>query len=131
MTFASSFQAAVGLSAFVAIVGCGSSTSSGNAFKNNGNGTNAYGADATSGDDGGGGGGGSSGGYSSSSGSGGGTSSSNGGGSACPSSCSTDSDCQNSCPAVTNGLNCCDTASSTCFSTQMAACPAPTVGAAE
>jgi hypothetical protein len=132
MSLVSSIQAGLCLSAVAAIVGCGTSnTSAADGFKGTGNGTNAYGSDsgfdATSngGDDGGS--------YQSSSsggGSGSGSSSSGGGGTACAPSCAQDSDCQNSCPAVAGGgTNCCDTMSTTCFSTPSSTCPSGQVGA--
>ena len=45
----------------------------------------------------------------------------------CVSHCTTDNDCQNSCPSVDGGVSCCDTASSVCFNSATAACPAPAV----
>lgn len=137
MSLASSFKTAAWLSALVAIIGCGSSTSpstggfgGGNGSSNGGfsnNGANGD-FDATAGGD-------DSGGYASSSSSGGGLSSGNtassGGSSTCVSTCTQDSDCQNSCgtpPA--GGIYCCDT-STGCFASQMAACPSQPVGAAE
>src|SRR5690242_8699961 len=45
----------------------------------------------------------------------------------CVSSCTSDQDCANSCPAVANGVNCCDTATGVCFSSQTQQCPAPPV----
>ena len=41
----------------------------------------------------------------------------------CVRKCAVDLDCQNSCPAVPGGLNCCDSATNVCYSTQMNVCP--------
>lgn len=43
----------------------------------------------------------------------------------CVNHCTTDSDCQNSCPSVASGINCCDTATSTCYPASTATCPVP------
>ena len=45
----------------------------------------------------------------------------------CVAHCTTDNDCQSSCPGVDGGVSCCDTASSVCFNSATAACPAPAV----
>jgi hypothetical protein len=130
MTFASSFRTALSFSAALAIVGCGSSGTSSNAFRNGGGGS---GLDATaSGDDGGSSSGGSSGGYASSSGGNGSSGGSGSSGGGCPGSCNVDTDCQNTCPAAPSGSsNCCEGSSHTCYVTMTAACPAQQTGAAE
>jgi hypothetical protein len=43
----------------------------------------------------------------------------------CVASCAADQDCQKSCPSVQNGVNCCDTATGVCFSSQTQQCPVP------
>jgi hypothetical protein len=44
----------------------------------------------------------------------------------CAPGCKTDSDCQSSCPAISGGVQCCDTKSGACFGSKTSACPAPT-----
>jgi len=43
----------------------------------------------------------------------------------CAPSCKTDSDCTNSCPALAGGVQCCDTATNTCWGSKTSACPKP------
>ncbi|WP_146653937.1 hypothetical protein [Labilithrix luteola] len=42
----------------------------------------------------------------------------------CAPKCTVDSDCSKSCPAVANAVSCCDTATSTCYTSQTQTCPA-------
>lgn len=41
----------------------------------------------------------------------------------CVSSCTQDTECQNSCPTITNGIQCCDKATSACYASATSACP--------
>jgi hypothetical protein len=41
----------------------------------------------------------------------------------CPNTCATDSDCQATCAIVTGAVNCCDTGTSSCFTSDSTQCP--------
>lgn len=43
----------------------------------------------------------------------------------CVPTCTKDYDCANSCPAVTGGVQCCDTNARACFGSKTATCPKP------
>ena len=130
MKLASLIGCCAGLYAGIVVAGCGGSSTTSPSANQLGSSGGGYDATAPSGEDAGSNNSNaSSGGNSNGTSSGGSNSTSSGGGTACPSSCASDSDCQSACPAVSNGgTNCCDTTSSTCFSTPMAACPAAGVG---
>lgn len=46
----------------------------------------------------------------------------------CVPSCNVDSDCANSCPAISGGVQCCDTKARVCFGSKTATCPKPEDG---
>jgi hypothetical protein len=39
--------------------------------------------------------------------------------------CTQDTDCQSACPTVSNGIECCDTATGSCYAYAQMMCPAP------